>query len=241
MSSGAIPFPNSDILVVDDTPSNLRLLSDLLTAQGYQVRKIADGRWAIQAAQLSPPDLILLDIVMPGINGYEVCRLLKANERTREVPVIFLSVNDEVLDKVQAFRMGGVDYITKPFEPAEVLVRVETQLKLSQLQKQVQEQNLQLQTQNLRLQKEMSDRTATQLALDTLTQNLETKLRVNTSELTKQNQQLLHLQAQLKEALEQTQRLSQLKSELLHAIVQEFYNQTQTSFPSDRMTHPPLE
>ncbi len=152
---------NGNILIVDDTPDNLRLLSKILTAEGYKVRKVMDGQWAIQAAVLSPPDLILLDVVMPGMNGYDVCRKLKANERTCDIPVIFLSVNDEALDKVQAFRAGGVDYVTKPFEPAEVLVRVEAQLKLYQAKKQMQLENSQLQAKNQQLQQEIIDRTQT--------------------------------------------------------------------------------
>lgn len=150
--------PVGDILIVDDTPDNLRLLSNLLTAEGYKVRKVTDAQWALQAALLSPPDLILLDIIMPGMNGYDVCRLLKASESTRPIPVIFLSVNDDALDKVQAFRAGGVDYITKPFEPVEVLVRVETQLKIGRLQKQLNTQNRQLQAQSSPRQDEAIDR-----------------------------------------------------------------------------------
>lgn len=144
-----------NILVVDDNPENLRLLSSLLAQAGHKVRKVMDGRWALQAALLSPPDLILLDIMMPEMSGYEVCRLLKEMDRTRDIPIIFLSVNNEALDKIQAFRFGGVDYITKPFEMVEVLIRVENQLRLRHLQKQVQEQNRQLEEQNRRLQQEL--------------------------------------------------------------------------------------
>src|SRR6476469_544157 len=104
-----------NILVVDDTPDNLRLLSTVLAGGGYEVRKALTGQMALMAAKTARPDLILLDINMPGMNGYEVCSQLKADEHTRDVPVIFISALDDVLDKVKGFDIGGVDYITKPF------------------------------------------------------------------------------------------------------------------------------
>ncbi len=122
-----------NILLVDDTLDNLRVLSNLLTEQGYYVRPVPDGRQALSAAARKPPDLILLDIMMPGMDGYEVCRRLKADERTREIPVIFISAIDETLDKVKAFSLGGVDYVTKPFQEAEVLARVNTHLTMRRL------------------------------------------------------------------------------------------------------------
>ena len=134
-----------DILVIDDMPDNLRLLSSMLTEQGYKVRRVINGELGLQAALSAPPDLILLDIMMPDIDGYAVCERLKATELTRDIPVIFLSVKDEVLDKVKAFRVGGADYISKPFHVAEVAIRVENQLNICKLQKQLQEQNARLQ------------------------------------------------------------------------------------------------
>ncbi len=203
----------STILIVDDTPDNLRLLSSLLTERGWKVRKVTDGQWAFQSALLSPPDLILLDIMMPGMNGYEVCSLLKTTERTRNIPIIFLSVNDEALDKVMAFRIGGVDYITKPFEPAEVLIRVESQLKISQLQRQVQEQNVQLQEQNLQLQQEIDDRVAAQAALEALNQELEVRVQTHTAEL-QSHEEFLRLQAQLQVALTELLECIKLEGDL---------------------------
>jgi PAS domain S-box-containing protein len=144
------PFENvgsSDILLVDDTPNNLRLISGLLKDKGYEVRAVISGRMAITAAQASPPDLILLDICMPEMNGYEVCQELKADGRTRHIPVIFISALDDVFDKVKAFDAGGVDYITKPFQVEEVLARVKLHLTLQRLQGQLQQQNAQLQQQ----------------------------------------------------------------------------------------------
>ncbi|MEG4571439.1 response regulator [Microcoleus sp. N3A4] len=120
--------PKIEILVVDDLRDNLRLLSNLLLEQGYEVRTAINGTMALRSAQSEPPDLILLDINMPDIDGYEVCRQLKASEETRNIPVIFISALDDALDKVKAFKVGGVDYITKPFQVEEMLIRIETQL-----------------------------------------------------------------------------------------------------------------
>lgn len=134
-----------DILVVDDTIANLRYLTDILSKHDYVVRPVTDGKMAITSAQSNPPDLILLDIMMPGLSGYDVCEILKADERTREIPVIFISALSEASDKVKAFASGGVDYITKPFQAEEVLARVQIHLNLRALQKQLQEKNAQLQ------------------------------------------------------------------------------------------------
>lgn len=125
----------ANILVVDDTPANLRLLVGMLTENGYKVRPVMNGERALTGAKAIPPDLILLDINMPKMNGYEVCEKLKENESMREIPVIFISALDDVLDKVKAFQVGGVDYVTKPFQVEEVLMRVETHLAIRQLEK----------------------------------------------------------------------------------------------------------
>ncbi|HSH02381.1 MAG TPA: response regulator [Anaerolineae bacterium] len=130
-----------NILVVDDTQANLRLISGMLAEQGYKVRPVPNGALALRAAQAAPPDLILLDINMPGLNGYEVCEQLKADERTADIPVIFISALDETLDKVKAFQVGGVDYITKPFQFEEVLIRLQNHLSLRDLQRQLQQAN----------------------------------------------------------------------------------------------------
>ena len=134
-----------DILIVDDSPDNLRVLSSTLIEQGYTVRCVKSGSMALIGIQTSPPDLILLDIRMPHMNGYEVCQTLKANVQTQSIPVIFLSALDDVTDKVKAFEVGGADYITKPFQTEEVLARVKHQLIIQQLQQQLIEQNQQLQ------------------------------------------------------------------------------------------------
>src|SRR5580693_2145760 len=121
-------------MVVDDNPANLKLLEDLLRRHGYEMRSFPRGRLALAAADQEPPDLILLDINMPEMNGYEVCERLKASERLSEIPVIFISALNAIEDKVKGFRAGGVDYISKPFQFEEVLARVETHLKLRRAQ-----------------------------------------------------------------------------------------------------------
>jgi sigma-B regulation protein RsbU (phosphoserine phosphatase) len=133
--------PQGNILIVDDTPANLRLLSSMLAEQGYKVRSVINGQMALTATQAAPPDLILLDINMPDMNGYQVCERLKADEGTRDIPIIFISALDATEDKIKAFTIGGLDYITKPFQLEEVLARVETHLALRKLQKRLQDAN----------------------------------------------------------------------------------------------------
>lgn len=128
-----------DILIVEDTPASLRLLSDLLTHAGYSARRARDGKIALLSALAQPPELILLDVRMPDIDGYEVCRHLKGDARTRDVPVIFLSALRETEDKVLAFQLGAVDYISKPYQPDEVLARVRTHVELGRLRRGLEE------------------------------------------------------------------------------------------------------
>ncbi|MBW4553668.1 MAG: PAS domain S-box protein [Aphanocapsa sp. GSE-SYN-MK-11-07L] len=141
--------PKADILVVDDQPNNLKVLAALLAEQGYKVRKATSGEMALQAIRISAPDLVLLDIMMPEMDGYEVCIQLKASPDWREIPVIFLSALDEALDKVKAFQVGGSDYISKPYQIEEVLARIEHQLTIQQQRQQLIAQNVQLQQQVL--------------------------------------------------------------------------------------------
>jgi len=144
-----------EIAVIDDTVANLQLLSGLLKEVGYGVRSCLNGKLALKTIAFSAPDLVLLDINMPEMNGYEVCAALKANELTRNIPVIFISALNETFDKVKAFEVGGVDYISKPFQPEEVLARVATHLENYQMKKKLQEttviQALQLAEQNRQL------------------------------------------------------------------------------------------
>lgn len=128
-----------NILIVDDLPENLRFLTEILTKNGYIVRCVTNGSMALRTVRHNPPDVLLLDIKMPDMDGYQVCEALKSDENTSEIPIIFLSALDQVFDKVKAFKVGGVDYISKPFEPEEVLVRLETHLTIGRQKRQLKE------------------------------------------------------------------------------------------------------
>ena len=208
--------PLGNILVVDDTPENLRLLSTMLTHRGYSPRCVINGQMALRACNSNPPDLILLDIMMPEMNGYEVCQHLKSEPKTRDIPVIFISAKDEVFDKVNAFAVGAVDYISKPFQFEEVLARIESHLTLRNLQKQLKEQNVLLQEEinsrlavektlyekNQILQQEISTRRAVEKALQE--QNLLLQQEISNrqyaeSALLKSNQELARSNAELEQ------------------------------------------
>lgn len=131
----------NDIVLVDDNTDNLRLLSNMLKKEGYEVRPANSGQMALSAIHAKPPGLILLDIMMPGIDGFQVCSDLKANKATQDIPVIFISAMDDLAEKVKAFRMGCVDYITKPFQEEEVIARVKTHLNMETLKKGLEEKN----------------------------------------------------------------------------------------------------
>ena len=145
-------------MVVDDTKENLRILVEDLGKEGYKVRPALNGQSALEAARKETPDLILLDIIMPGMDGYQVCDALKADKDLKDVPVIFISALDQVGDKVKGFSTGGVDYISKPFQAEEVLARVETHLTLRHLRKELEEKNTRLQQTNEQLKVEIEER-----------------------------------------------------------------------------------
>ncbi len=165
------PSTSGNILLVDDTVANLKVLTQTLIERGYKVRPATSGKLALKSVQSTLPDLILLDIQMPEMNGYEVCEKLKADDKTRDIPVIFISALDEVFDKVKAFTVGGVDYVTKPFQTEEVLARVETHLKMHRLQQQLAEQNEIITAENLRMRAELEvTRRIQQMILPTKTE-----------------------------------------------------------------------
>ena len=135
---------NGTVLIIDDTPANLQLLESILQERGYGVRAAISGRMALRAVAVQPPDLILLDINMPEMNGFEVCRALKSDPRFLDIPIIFVSAAVEMADKLRAFEEGGVDYVTKPFQPQEVLARVTTHLTLSRVRRELEQKNSEL-------------------------------------------------------------------------------------------------
>lgn len=196
-----------NILIVDDNPKNLRLLSAVLTQNGYKVRPAPGGQMALRSAHSTQPDLILLDIKMPDMDGYEVCRQLKADDRTKNVPIIFISALDDILDKVRAFDIGGVDYISKPFQFQEVLARVETHISLRDMQKKVEKQNIQLQ-------EEIIERGRMSEALQKAHDELEVRVEKRTAALAKANRDL-------EAAKEAAEAASRAKTEFLANISHE--------------------
>ncbi len=144
MTRGVSPSAPPTVMIVDDTVENLRLLQSMLKESGYNVRPAPSGALALRAAAKEPPDLILLDINMPDMNGLETCKRLKQDAALKDIPVIFLSALDETDDKLRAFQAGGVDYVTKPFRFEEIRARVETQLKLRNAQNQIERKNAEL-------------------------------------------------------------------------------------------------
>ncbi|MES2933739.1 MAG: response regulator, partial [Pseudomonadota bacterium] len=126
---------SGNILIVDDNPNNLQVLGSILAQAGFKVRPALSGEIALRAVEVATPDLILLDIRMPGISGYETCERLKASERNRDIPVIFISAMHDIEDKLKGFQVGGVDYVAKPFQEEEVLARVKAHIELYRLKR----------------------------------------------------------------------------------------------------------
>ncbi len=184
MSQPQIQLYKANILVVDDKPENIHLLSYTLTNQGYEVRGVVNGTMALRVAASAQPDLILLDVMMPDLSGYEVCRKLKADEKTHNIPIIFLSANNNIEGKVEAFAAGGVDYINKPFQIDEVLARIKHQLDLKVARAQIQQLNEELE---LKIQERTSQLKATN-------QELQQEIieRRQVSQLLKESEERLH-------------------------------------------------
>lgn len=180
------------ILVVDDTPVNLHLLKSLLSGKGYSVRSAPNGRYVMNFLRNNLPDLILLDIKMPEIDGYDICRLLKEDKRTADIPVIFISALNGTTDKLKAFSLGGADYISKPFHPEEVLSRIHTHLTLRKMHTDLREKNR-------RLEKEIRER-----------RQAETTLRDQSLELAKRVTERDDLISELRSAITEIRTLSGL-------------------------------
>ncbi|MEN6374231.1 MAG: diguanylate cyclase [Smithella sp.] len=202
---------SSQIMIIDDSPDILQVLTDILDYQGYRVSPFSSGEKALKSIEQGIPDLILLDIEMPSMDGYEVCARLKSNEKTSKIPVMFISGRDDTTDKIKGFNAGGVDYITKPFQLAEVIARIETHLSLCRLQKQSEEQNV-------HLQKEISERKKVEKELLTHKANLEKLVTKRTAELKKSNE-VLQSEITERKNLENALEDANFK---LHALVYEY-------------------
>ena len=230
--SGNIAPRVPDILVVDDRPDNIRLLSNMLTERGYKVRKAVSGMMALTAVDTLIPDLILLDITMPEMDGYQVCQKLKSDQNTKDIPIIFISALDEVLDKVRAFNQGGIDYITKPFQVEEVIARVDSQLTIGYLKNQLQQQNRLLQAeiqnrleidqviqeQNTLLQKEVRNRLKTEKLLKEQNLILQSEVQIRQIAETNLQEKNIILQKEISDRLILSNNLKE-KEEQLAAVI----------------------
>ena len=196
------------ILIIDDTPTNLGVMVGHLEAQGYRVLIAQDGEEGLQRAELTHPDVILLDVMMPGPSGFEVCRRLKSRSSTREIPVIFMTSLTETRDKLAGFAAGGVDYVTKPLQADEVIARIDTHLKLHAAQTQLEEQNTLLAVYREDLEGQVADRTA---ALHEINR----RLRAEVAERERAEQQVRRLNEELEmRVAERTAQLSAANREL---------------------------
>lgn len=202
-----------EILIVDDTPANLEVLFDCLDDAGFEVVVAKDGESALQKVEKEPPDLILLDVMMPGIDGFETCRRLKANPDSQDIPVIFMTALSDAADKIAGLSLGAVDYITKPFQQEEVLARVKV---------------------HLQLRKEIKQRTAAEAELAKLNQKLEKRVSERTAQLKRTIEQLQDAQLQ---QLVQKERMSTI-GELVATVAHEINNPL--SFISGNLTHAEL-
>ncbi|MFB2918827.1 hybrid sensor histidine kinase/response regulator [Aerosakkonema funiforme] len=200
----------SILLIVDDNPVNLGAITDFLDEAGFEVLVARDGESAIQRVKYAQPDLILLDVMMPGIDGFETCYRLKSDPATKDIPVIFMTSLSDRVDKVKGLNLGAVDYITKPFQQDEVLARVKSQLKLYNLTKIMQQQNL-------LLKREVEDRVAAEISLQKLTQELEKRVEERTAELKQTMQELQQAQSYLVHK-EKMSALGQLVAGVAHEI-----------------------
>ncbi|MEL6556393.1 MAG: response regulator [Cyanobacteria bacterium J06621_11] len=198
------------ILLVDDTPTNLAVLSESIQDQGWVTLFATDGETAIEQAEYAHPDLILLDVMMPGIDGFETCRRLKSNQVTASIPIIFMTALSESTDKVKGLKLGAVDYITKPFQQEEVVTRVDMQLRLHQMTQQLAHKN------NL-LNSKVAEQAKTEAALQQLTGELEQRVQSRTAELTQVLKELKDAQMHLVQS-EKMSSLGQMMAGIAHEI-----------------------
>jgi len=197
MSSEKVAERQARILIADDSPANLQLLSKILIENGYSVREASDGAAALRLARSESPDLIMLDVMMPLLDGFETCRFLKSGADTRDIPVVFMTSLAETSDKIKGFRMGAADYITKPFQVEEILARVKTLLALHAMRRRLEARNTQLEraneelaSVNSALSREIAERKLAEEALIQYRERLEVLVRERTQELDRANASL---------------------------------------------------
>ncbi|MEM9090401.1 MAG: response regulator [Cyanobacteria bacterium P01_F01_bin.53] len=198
------------ILLVDDTPTNLVVLSESIQDQGWVILFATDGETAIEQAEYANPDLILLDVMMPGIDGFETCQRLKSSELTAEIPIIFMTALSDTVDKVKGLNLGAVDYITKPFQQEEVIARVGMQLRLHTM-------NRQLEHKNQLLNQKIAEQVKTEAALQQLTEELEQRVQTRTTELSEVVENLKQAQVHLVQS-EKMSSLGQMVAGIAHEI-----------------------
>lgn len=207
------PTKNNLIMIVDDNPTNLKMLFNFLSESGFKVLVAKDGLSAIEKLKNASPELILLDVMMPGIDGFETCRRLKKSEVTREIPVIFMTALSEQIDKLKGLSLGAVDYITKPFHQEEVLARIRLHIRLQKLSQDLQEQNHLLKL-------EIASRTAVEYSLQKLTNELDRRVKERTAQLTKAVNDLQQAQVKL------LQREEKLRYDAFHDTLTNLPNRT---------------
>jgi DNA-binding response OmpR family regulator len=215
------------VLIADDDPHSIELIHSALSGEPIELTVANDGRGTLKAACSGQPDIILLDVLMEGMDGFEICRMLKAEETTREIPVVFMTSLTDVSARVKAFRLGGVDYIVKPFEPEELVARVRTQISLRSMTKDLKEQNA-------RLERQIGERVAAETARDALTRQIMDR----TEELRQANERL---SLELKERERAEAARAALQDQLLVAHQQRLRELSTPLIPiSDRVMVMPL-